>query len=119
MMDIHSVAAYSHPSHPERESEQETTSRSRASRSQRPRGRTDSTTVLLESQPQPTVGTIASPPTAVGPDTVLLAARQLLNNLPPAGPLPSAAEQWRHDVEQLVIAAIDTPHRDGRHQPSA
>jgi hypothetical protein len=55
----------------------------------------------------------------VGPDTVLLAARQLLNNLPPAGPLPSAAEQWRHDVEQLVIAAIDTPHRDGRHQPSA
>jgi hypothetical protein len=49
----------------------------------------------------------------------LLAACQLLNNPPPAGVSPSAAEQWRHDVDQLVIAAINTPHREGRCQPSA
>jgi hypothetical protein len=48
----------------------------------------------------------------------MLAARQLLNNPPPAGASPSAAEQWRHDVDRLVIAAINTPHREGRRQPS-
>jgi hypothetical protein len=55
----------------------------------------------------------------VGPDAALLAARQLLNNPPPARASPSTAEQWHHDVDQLVIAAINTPHRDGRRQPSA
>jgi hypothetical protein len=112
-----SVAASSHPSHRERESERETTSRSRAGRSRRPRGRTDTTTVVLESQP--TAGTTASPPAAVGPDAALLAVRQLLNNPPPAGASPLAAEQWRHNVDQLVIAAINMPHREGRRQPSA
>jgi hypothetical protein len=74
---------------------------------------------LAGSQPQPTAGTIASPPAVVGPNTALLAARQLLNNPPPARASPSAAEQWHHDVDQLVITAINTPHRDGRRQPSA
>jgi hypothetical protein len=60
----------------------------------------------------------ASTPTVVGPDAMLLAARQLLNNPPSAGVSPSAAEQWRHDVDQLIIAAINTPHREGRCQPS-
>jgi hypothetical protein len=118
MVDLHSVAASSHPSHHERESERETTSRSRAGRSRRLRGRTDITTVVLESQPQPTAGTTASPPAAVGPDAALLAACKLLNNLPPARASPSAAEQWRHDVDRLVIVAINTPHREGRPQPS-
>jgi hypothetical protein len=36
-----------------------------------------------------------------------------------AGASPSAVEQWRHDVDQLIIAAINKPHRDGRRQPSA
>jgi hypothetical protein len=54
----------------------------------------------------------------VGLDAVLLAARQLLNNLPSTGASPSAAEQWRHDVDQLIIAAINTPHHEGRRQPS-
>jgi hypothetical protein len=31
---------------------------------------------------------------------------------------PLAVEQWHHDVDQLVIATIDTPHREGRRQPS-
>jgi hypothetical protein len=66
-----SVAASSHPSRRERESERETTSQSRAGRSRRPRGRTDTTTIVLESQP--TARMTASPPAAVGPDAALLA----------------------------------------------
>jgi hypothetical protein len=54
----------------------------------------------------------------VGPNAVLLAACQLLNNPPSAEASPSAAEQWRHNVDRLVIAAINTPHREGRRQPS-
>jgi hypothetical protein len=66
------------------------------------------TTVVLESQP--TVGMTTSPPAAVGPDAALLAVRQLVNNPPPVRVSPSAAEQWRHDVDQLVIAIINTLH---------
>jgi hypothetical protein len=77
MVDHHSVAASPHPTRRERESERETTSRSRAGRSQRLRGHIDTTTVMLESQL--TTGTMASLPTAVGPDAALLAVRQLLN----------------------------------------
>jgi hypothetical protein len=73
---------------------------------------------VLESQPQPTARTIASLPVAVGLDVALLAARQLLNNPPPTGASPSVVEQWHHDVDQLVVAAINTPHREGRCQPS-
>jgi hypothetical protein len=62
---------------------------------------------------------MASPPAVVGPDVALLAVRQLLNNPPLAGASPSAAEQWRHDVDQLIIAAINMPHREGQCQPFA
>jgi hypothetical protein len=119
MVDLHSVAASSHPSRRERESEWETTSRSRAGWSRRPRGRTDTTIVMLESQPEPIAGTTASPPIAVGLDVVLLAERQLLNNPPLTGASPSVAEQWHHDVDQLIVTAINMPHREGRRQPSA
>jgi hypothetical protein len=73
---------------------------------------------VLESQPQPTTGTTASPLAAVGLDAVLLAARQLLNSLPLAGASPSAVEQWRHDVDQLIIATINMSHYKGWHHPS-
>jgi hypothetical protein len=62
---------------------------------------------------------MTSPPVAVGLDVALLAARQLLNNPPSVGASPSAAEQWRHNVDQLVITAINTTHREGRCQPYA
>jgi hypothetical protein len=55
----------------------------------------------------------------VGLDTALLAACQLLNNPPPTGASPSTAEQWRHDVDQLVVTTINTPHHEGRCHPSA
>jgi hypothetical protein len=75
--------------------------------------------VVLESQPERTMGTTASAPTAAGIDAALLAARQLLHNPPPSGASPLAAEQWRHDVDQLVVVAINTPHHERRRQPSA
>jgi hypothetical protein len=112
------VAASSHPSRHERESERETTSQSRVGRSQRLRGHTDATTVMLESQPQRTAITTASPPAAVGLDAALLVVRQLLNILPPTGASPSAAEQWCHNVDQLVVAAINMPCHERRRQPS-
>jgi hypothetical protein len=47
------------------------------------------------------------------------AVRQLLNNPPPLGGSPSMAEQWRHDIDQLVIVAINTPSPGGnRQQPT-
>jgi hypothetical protein len=118
MVDIQSVAASSHLSRRERESEREATSRSRAGRSRQAGGRTDATIVVLESQLQRTSGTTASPPTAAGIDAALLVVRQLLNNPPPSGASPSAAEQWCHDIDQLIIIAINMPHREMRHLPS-
>jgi hypothetical protein len=109
----------SHPSRRERESERETTSRSRAGQSRWLRGRTDAITVVLESQPQRTTGRTASPPAAVGLDAALLATRQLLNNPPLIGVSPSVAEQWSHDVDQLIIVAINTPHHERWCPPSA
>jgi hypothetical protein len=69
------MAASSHPSRRERESERETSSWTKAGRSQWPIGCIDTTTVMLESQPQPIAGTTASPPETVGLDAVLLAVR--------------------------------------------
>jgi hypothetical protein len=119
MVDIHSVAASSHPSHREREPEREATSRSRAGWSRWAGGHTDATTVVMESQPQRTTGTTTSALVAVSIDTVLLATHQLLNNPPPSKASPLVVEQWHHDVDQLIVAAINTPHQDGRHQPPA
>jgi hypothetical protein len=113
MVDIHSMAASSHPSHREREA----TSRSRAGRSRRAGGRADATTVVLESQPQCTVGTTASPLVAAGIIAALLVVRQLLNNPPPSRASSAAAEQWRHDVGQLVATAINAPHQERQRQP--
>jgi hypothetical protein len=72
MVDIRLVAASSHPSRRERESEREATSRTRAGRLRRAGGRMDATIVVLESQPRHTVGTTTSPPAAEGIDAALL-----------------------------------------------
>jgi hypothetical protein len=55
----------------------------------------------------------------VGLDAMLLAVHQLLNNLSPTEASPSTAEQWRHDIDQLITATINTPHHERRRQPSA
>jgi hypothetical protein len=51
---------------------------------------------------------------------MLVASRQLLNNPPSAHASPSAAKQWCHGVDQLIVATINTPHHEGGWQlPSA
>jgi hypothetical protein len=100
MVDVHSVAASSHPSHREKEYERETTSQSRTGRLRRTGGRTYATTVMLESQPQCTTGTTASLSAVAGLDAALLATHQLLNN-------------------QLIVAAINSPQHERQRQPSA
>jgi hypothetical protein len=119
MVDVHSIVTSSHPSCHERESEWETTSLSRAGRSRRVGGRTDTTTIVLESQLERTTGTTAPPPATAGIDATLLVVCQLLNNPPPSEVPPSVAEQWCHNVDQLVVAAINTPHHERWRQPSA
>jgi hypothetical protein len=112
------MAASSHPSCHEREVERGATSRPRAERSRHAGGRSGATTVIVESQPQRTAGTVPAPSVVAGTDVTLLAARQPLNNPPPSGASPSAAEEWRRNVDQLVVAAINTPLHERRCQPS-
>jgi hypothetical protein len=74
--------------------------------------------VMVESQPQRTAGAMPAPSVVAGVDATLLAARQLLNNPPLSGASPSAAEEWRRNVDQLIVAAINTPLHERRCQPS-
>jgi hypothetical protein len=113
------MAASSHPSRHEREVERGATSHPRAGRLRCVGGRSGATTVMVESQPQRTAGAVPTPSVVVGVDATLLAARQLLNNPPPSGTSPSVAEQWRRNVDQLAVAAINTPLHERRRQPSA
>jgi hypothetical protein len=56
---------------------------------------------------------------ATGVEATLVTARRLLNNSPSTHASPSVVEQWRHDVDQLVVVAINTPyHEGGRQEPT-
>jgi hypothetical protein len=113
------MAASSHPSRHEREGERGATFRLRAGRPRHAGGRSGATTVIVESQPQRATGTVPKPLVVAGADATLLAARQLLNNPPPSGASPSAAEEWHRNIDQLVVVAINTPLHERRCQPSA
>jgi hypothetical protein len=82
MVDIHSMAASSHPSHHEREVERGATSRPRVGRPRHTGGRSGATTVIVESLPQRTAGAMPAPSVVAGANATLLTARQLLNNPP-------------------------------------
>jgi hypothetical protein len=56
---------------------------------------------------------VAVTPPGAGTEATLEAARQLLQNPPGLHASSSVAEQWRYDVDQLIIAAINTPPRGG------
>jgi hypothetical protein len=62
------------------------------------------------------VGTVWTPPPAAGVEATLVVARWLLNNPPSAHASPSATEQWHHNVDQLIIMDINTPHHEGGRQ---
>jgi hypothetical protein len=53
-------------------------------------------------------------PPGAGPGATLVAAHQLLCNPPSAHTSLSAVEQWHHEIDQLVVTAINTtPHGGG------
>jgi hypothetical protein len=63
---------------------------------------------------QHSVDTVTVPPLGASPEAMLEVVCQLLYN--PLAPhvVPLAVEQWRHDIDQLIIAAINTlPPRGG------
>jgi hypothetical protein len=77
-------------------------------------------TAVTTTQHQRTTGTVWTPLPAEGVEATLVAARWLLNNPPSAHTSPLAIEQWRHNVDQLIVAAINTPHHEGgRQEPTA
>jgi hypothetical protein len=113
MVDIHSIAAFSHPSHREQEIEREVTSRSRAGRSRCDGGRSSAMKNATATQHHHMAGMVWTPSLAVGVEATLVTAHRLLNNPPLAHASPSVTEQWHHNVDQFVVAGINTPHHEG------
>jgi hypothetical protein len=111
------MVASSHPSHQEQETKGEATSYSRVGRSRRAGGYTAAAAGLAASQCQCSAGTAVTSPPVVAAEATLVVACQLLNKPPPPQASPSVAEQWRHDVDQLIIAAINTPPHGGLQPP--
>jgi hypothetical protein len=68
---------------------------------------------------QRSASTAATPPPAAAAEVTLVAACQLLNNPPPPHTSSSTAEQWCHDIDQLIITTINTPPHKGWQPPSA
>jgi hypothetical protein len=117
MVHIHSIAASSHPSRQERESDREATSCSRAGRPRRGGGRSTATARVDAAQCQHSASAAAVPLPVATAEAMMHTVRQLLNNPPPSGASPLVAEQLRHNIDQLVIAAINTPPLGGNCQP--
>jgi hypothetical protein len=107
------MAASSHPSCRVQETEREVTSHSQAGRPRRASGHSMATTAATAMQHQCSAGTVRTLPPVVGVEATLVTTRRLLNNPPLVHVSPSATEQWCHDVDQLIIAAINTPYHEG------
>jgi hypothetical protein len=63
------------------------------------------TTVVIQRQHSATMATVTPP--GAGPEAMLEAACALLHNPPSPHASPSTAEQCYHDIDQLIIAAIN------------
>jgi hypothetical protein len=74
---------------------------------------------VTATQHQCLVGTVRTPPPTMGVEATLVVAHRLLNNPPSAHASSSATEQWHHDVDQLVVATINTLHHEGGRQELA
>jgi hypothetical protein len=114
MVGIHSIAASSHPSHREQGSEREVTSGSWTGRSRRADDRSSATIAATDAQCQRSAGMVRTLPQVVDVRATLAVAHRLLNNPPSVHAFPSIAEQWCHDVDQLVVAAIRIMREGGR-----
>jgi hypothetical protein len=58
--------------------------------------------------------TTMTPPLAAAIEATLVATRHLLNNCLGPHASPSSAEQWCHNVDQLIVATISMPPHRGR-----
>jgi hypothetical protein len=117
MVDIRSIAGSSRPSCHEQRSEQEATSSSRVGQAHRTNARNATTTVVATvaaAHGQHSAATAAMTPPGVGPEATLKVVCQLLHNPPGLHASPSAAEQWCHDVDQLIVTAMNTPPHGGQ-----
>jgi hypothetical protein len=77
-------------------------------------------TATTATQCQHSTGMVRTPPPVVEVRATLVVAHRLLNNPPSTHASSSATEQWRHDIDQLIIVAINTSHHEGgQHGPSA
>jgi hypothetical protein len=119
MVHIHSITASYHPSRQEQVSDSEATSCSRAGRPHHGGGRSTAIARVDTTQRQHSISVAIAPPPMATTKATMHAVHQLLNNPPPSGASPLAMEQLRHDVDQLVITAINTPHPRGNCQPLA
>jgi hypothetical protein len=113
MVHIHSITASYHPSRQERVSDGEATSHSRAGQLHRGGGRSTTIARVDTTQHQHLISVAVAPPPMSTTEATMHAIHQLLNNPPPSGASPLATEQWCHDVDQLIITAINTPHPRG------
>jgi hypothetical protein len=98
-------------------SEQEATSHSRVGQSHRMNAHDATMAVVATTDAahrQHSAATVAITPPGAGPEGMLKAACTLLRNPLGPGASPSTAEQWHHDVDQLIIAVINTPLHGGR-----
>jgi hypothetical protein len=116
MVHIHSIATSSQPSRQEQESGGEATSHFRAGRPRRGGGHSTATTRVDTAQRQRSASVAAVAPMAIA-EATMHAVCQLLNNPPPSGASSSTVEQCRHDVDLLIIAAINSPPPRGNFQP--
>jgi hypothetical protein len=106
------MVASAHPSHRVQETEREVTSRSQAGRSRHAGGQSMAMTAATATQHQCSTRTVCTPPPVAGVEATLVAVHRLLNNPSSVHASPSVAEHWHHDVDQLVVVAINTPHHE-------
>jgi hypothetical protein len=77
----------------------------------------DATTVVVATataaQWQHLAATSAVTPPGARPEAMLKVVHQLLNNSLGLHASSSAAEQWRQDIDQLIVAVIHMPPHEG------
>jgi hypothetical protein len=104
MVDIQYIAASSHPSCQEWETEGEATSYPKAGQPRCAGACATVTATVSAARHQRSASAGVPPPPAAAAGATMAAICQLLDNPPPLGTSPSAAEQWRHNVDQVVVA---------------
>jgi hypothetical protein len=117
MMDIRSIAGSSRPSHHGQGSERQATSHSRVRRSCQTNARDGTTAVVataVAAHRQHSAAMAVMETLGAEPEATLEVARQLLHDPPGLHASLSVAEQWRHNVDQLIIIAINMPPHAGR-----